>query len=46
MERHGAAKRKAFGMYTGWIEQRYSDDVVYKITITVMQHVCDVFVLG
>jgi len=46
MERRRAAERKAFGMCTGWIEQRYSVDVVYKVTEMVMQYVCDVFVLG
>jgi hypothetical protein len=47
MERRRAAERKALGMYTGLIEQRCSDDVVYKVTkMVIMQHVCDVSVLG
>jgi hypothetical protein len=45
-ERQRAAERKALGVYTGWTERRYSDDVVYKVTKMVMKHVCDVFVLG
>jgi hypothetical protein len=46
MERRRAAERGALGMCTGWIEQRYSDDVVYRVTEMVMQYVCDVLVLG
>jgi hypothetical protein len=46
MERGRAAERKAFSMYTGWTEQRSSDDVMYKVTKMVIQNVCDVFVVG
>jgi hypothetical protein len=45
-ERQRTAERGDFGICTSLIQLRYSEDVVYKITLMVMQNVCDGFVLG
>jgi hypothetical protein len=41
-----AAEGKEFSICTGLIEQRCSEDVVYRVTVMVVQNVCDGFVLG